>query len=130
MLSSAALRIATSSVTPVAEAAAFAFSATFSIIASVGSRPRLTESSSPTGQFGRAQLGPCSRSIASPVSSSITLSRSPPLGVQQFLKRLAKLRWARGDADSSRLHRRDLAFRVALAARYDRAGMAHAAARR
>ena len=40
----------------------------------------------------RAQLGPCSRSIASPLRSFITLSRSPKSGVQQFLQGLAQLR--------------------------------------
>src|SRR5436305_15149223 len=49
---------------------------------------------------------------------------------QQFLQRLAQFRWAWGDGNSSRLHRGDLAFGIALAARDDRAGMAHAAARR
>ena len=50
--------------------------------------------------------------------------------VQKLFQRRAELRWAWGDGNSSRFHRRDLALGVALAARDDRAGMAHAAARR
>src|SRR3954468_1576219 len=49
---------------------------------------------------------------------------------QQFLQRLAQLRWAWGDGNSSSLHRRDLAFGIALAARDDRPGVTHAAAGR
>src|SRR5688572_27414493 len=115
MASSAARRTASGSA-PAAWATAFAFSATGAISASVGSRPALTGSSSATGQCGRAQLGPGSNSCI--------------LSLQQSGQRRSKLRWAWGDGNSSRLHRRDLRFRVALAARDDGAGMAHAAARR
>src|SRR5205823_3386794 len=48
---------------------------------------------------------------------------------QQLLERPAQFRWAWADRNSSRFHRRDLALGVALAARDDRAGMAHAATR-
>src|SRR5256885_15635064 len=76
-----------------------------------------------TGQFGRAQLGPASRSIIPTTSFMLRCN-------QQLLQRPAQFRWAWADRYSSRFHRRDLARGVALAARDDRAGVAHAAARR
>src|SRR5689334_21663523 len=122
MLSLAARRIASGSLVVVA-ARSDAAALIFSIVAWVGSRPRLSSSSSSTGQFGRPQLGPGSRSII-PMASFILRCD------QQLLQRRAEFRWAWGDDDSSRFHRRDLACRVALSARDDRSGMAHAAAGR
>ena len=73
--------------------------------------------------------GPRSRStIPDDVVQAIQRPRLTPS--QQLLQRLAQLRWAWATRDSSRFHRRDLALGIALAARDDRAGMAHAAARR
>src|SRR5689334_1785893 len=122
MLSLAARRIASGSLV-VSAARSDAAALIFSIVAWVGSRPRLSSSSSSTGQFGRSQLGPGSRSII-PMASFILRCD------QQLLQRLAELRWAWGYDDSSRFHGRDLACRIALAAGDDRSGLAHAAARR
>src|SRR5690348_17141959 len=122
MLSLAARRMTSVSLLVVAarsEAAALIFS----IVAWVGSRPRFSSSSTSTGQFGRSQLGPGSRSM-NPMASFILRCD------QQLLQRLAELRWAWADDDSSRLHRRDLARRIALAAGDDRTRVAHSAARR
>src|SRR5947209_18708197 len=46
-------------------------------------------------------------------------------GGEQPFQRASQLRWAWGHRDSSRLHRRDLARRIALAARDDCPGVAH-----
>src|SRR5690349_15798890 len=100
----------------------------------VGSRPAFSSSSSTTGQLSRAQLGRCSRWLSNSVTNvsfsfpresggpaarkltGLLLSqehnRGSPLAqrsaLQKRCKRLAQLRWARGDLNSSRLHRRDL----------------------
>src|SRR5690349_11701277 len=108
MLSLAARRIVSGSLVAAAARSVVA-ALNFSIVACVGSRPRFSSSSSSTGQFGRSQLGPGSRSII-PTASFILCC------YEQLLQRLAELRWARGDDDSSGLHCGDLARRVALAA--------------
>src|SRR5687767_1858669 len=60
--------------------------------------------------------------------------RAAPLAYPSALQKRreggAELRWAWGHPNSSILHRRDLVLGGALAARYDRAGMAHAPAGR
>src|SRR5690348_11546911 len=122
MLSFAARRIASGSLV-VAAARSDAAVFNFSIVACVGSRPRFSSSRTSTGQLGRSQLGPGSRSIIPTASFMLCC-------YEQLLQRLAELRWAWRDGDSSRLHRRDLARGVPLAAGDDRAGVAHAAARR
>src|SRR5215218_4230941 len=127
MASSDARRIS-SGLAPAAAARSPAALRTFSIVACVGSRPRLISSSSSIGQFDRSQLGPGWRSTNPTASFNLALQR--PLRGQQFLQRLAELRWAWGYGNSSRFHGRDFASSVPLAARDDRAGVAHPAARR
>src|SRR5258705_2859002 len=120
MLSSAARRIS-SGPAPVEAAFSATAALNFSIVAWVGSRPTFSSSSSATGQFGRSQLGPASRSIIPTASFMLRCN-------QQLPQRLAQLRWARGHGNSSLLQRRDLSFGLSLAAGADRRGMAHAAA--
>src|SRR3954453_23107148 len=60
---------------PEAAAPFLAASATCSIAAWVGSRPMLRSSSATVGQFGRAQLGPSSRSLSGVKSTSLRLLR-------------------------------------------------------
>src|SRR5215210_1909511 len=102
MESSAARRTAAGSA-PAASALPFTAAAICSIDASVGSSPRLSSSSSAIGQFDRAQLGPASFSV-------LKASMMRGLTLEKLFERLAKLRWAWADRNSSRFHRRDLVF--------------------
>src|SRR5688500_18123107 len=90
-----------------------------------GSAPRRLDAAEGLSCFKRSLAG--IEPARSPPTPFPSLAGRGVLALEKLGQGAAQLRWARGDANSSRLHRRDLVLGAALAAGDDGAGMAHAA---